>query len=342
METLDELRSLLTRFICEQTGDQHATVADVEVMPGHAGFSYGFKATYGGEAEARRSEDYVIRLPPRGVRFEGPADMLRQVRVLNALRESKVPVAPVRWSGDDPRWFGRPYFVVPRLDGDTLRVTRGEWGAALDAAALREMARQTLSALAALHAIDWRSALPEWGPPLAPEQDVVRWDRFCERTADPKLLEIAPVVRRRLLDAVPSMPRTGIFHGDFQWANLFFDRDRRLLAVIDWELAGIGPVLNDLGWIMVFSDPESWADSGRVAAAVPSPVELGAMYAEVSQIEPHDVRWYRALAAYKFAIIGGFNLMLHRRGKRHDPLWEELAPSVPRLLERASDVLDGV
>ena len=38
--------------------------------------------------------------------------------------------------------------------------------------------------------------------------------------------------------------------------------------------------------------------------------------------------WFRALAAYKFAIITGFNLALHRRGKRPDPLWERIGQSI--------------
>ncbi len=337
--TLGELGSRLVPFCRAQTGDPNAAVSDLEVMPGHAGFSYGFTIDYR-EAGSRRRESFVIRLAPPGVKLEGTADVLRQVRVLGVLQGSRIPVVTVRWSGDDPQWFGRPYFVVPRLQGDTLRMAAGEWGAALDAATLRRMAHQAIVALAALHAIDWQAAIPEWGPPLEPEADVVRWDRFWERAADPELVKLGPEVRRRLLERQPAAPRIGIFHGDFQWSNLLFSHDR-LLAVIDWELAGIGQVLNDLGWIMVFSDPDSWLSPAGPSPALPLPAELAAMYAEAAGGDPGDVAWYRALAGYKFAIIGGFNLMLHRRGKRDDPHWEELAPSVPRLLKRALEVLDG-
>lgn len=308
-------------------------------MRGHAGFSYGFRVRHGADG-APRDEAFVLRLPPPNVRLEGTADVLRQVRVLNALQVTRVPVVPVRWSGDDPRWFGRPYFVVPRLGGDTLRTEPGEWAAGYDAAALRRMVRQAVDALAALHALDWRQAIPEWGPPLEPEADVVRWDRFWERAADPEHVKLGPAVRSRLLARMPRAPRNGIFHGDFQGTNLLFDHER-LLAVIDWELVGIGPVLKDLGWFMVFNDPESWAHEGRSTAPTPRPDEISAIYAEASGVDPGDVAWFRALAGYTFSIIGGFNLMLHRRGKRDDPHWEVLAPSIPRLMERALEVLDG-
>ena len=52
-----------------------------------------------------------------------------------------------------------------------------------------------------------------------------------------------------------------------------------------------------------------------------------------------DLNWYRALAAYKFAVITGFNLSLHRRGKRHDPSWEVTRLSMPTLMSRALELL---
>ena len=51
------------------------------------------------------------------------------------------------------------------------------------------------------------------------------------------------------------------------------------------------------------------------------------------------IHWFRALAAYKFAIITGFNLGLHRRGKRPDPTWEITALSMTPLIDRANELL---
>jgi aminoglycoside phosphotransferase (APT) family kinase protein len=334
-----ELHDQLTTFIRAHTADTAASIADLRAMPGHAGFSYGFVTTHRNEGGDGSTESFILRLPPPGVRYEGTADVLRQVRVLGVLQGSGVPVAPVRWSGDDPRWFGRPYFIVPRLPGDTLRAGEGPWES-WSPDTLITVARQVIEAMATLHAVDWEQALPEWGPPLDPATDVTRWDRFWERSADPELVRRAPEVRQRLLERPPPAPRNGIVHGDFQWTNVLFDGDR-LVAVLDWELVGIGPVLNDLGWIMAFSDPENWTSEVYTTALLPSPEALRSMYATAAGYNLGDVSWYRALAGYKFAIISGFNLMLHRRGRRDDPFWELLAPSIPRLLQRALDVLDS-
>jgi len=65
-------------------------------------------------------------------------------------------------------------------------------------------------------------------------------------------------------------------------------------------------------------------------------------YYEAAWGEPvADLAWYRALAAYKFALITGFNLMLHRRGKRDDPLWEVTRHSMTPLIDRALALLAG-
>ncbi len=54
-----------------------------------------------------------------------------------------------------------------------------------------------------------------------------------------------------------------------------------------------------------------------------------------------NMKWFRALAAYKFSIITGLNLSLHRRGKREDPLWKDIDTSMTPLIERAHQLLSG-
>ena len=72
---------------------------------------------------------------------------------------------------------------------------------------------------------------------------------------------------------------------------------------------------------------------------MPQADDLVAMYVEAWGEPVGHLDWFRALAAYKFAIISGFNLALHRRGKRHDPVWEVTALSIEPLLQRARELL---
>jgi len=328
---LDELEDRLVVFTRSMSGDPFARVSDLEKTSGHAGFSYFFDV----EANGGR-QSLFLRLPPPGVKLEGTADVLRQVTVLNALEGTSVPHAPVVWSGDDPQWFGLPYFITPKLPGDVLR---GDYLLQFDEDQRREMARQAMTALAGIHRVDAADCTylgDFWGF----EFDVTRWDRFYERAADQHLLALQPKVRQRLLDTIPHEARIGLYHGDFQWANLLYSEDARLQAVIDWELCGIGASLNDVGWICAFNEPRAWAHEGATGGGLmPQADELEGMYREAWGADAGDIRWFKALAVYKFGIITGFNLMLHRRGKRDDPHWEDIAPSMATNMAYAMDML---
>lgn len=303
-------------------------------MPGHAGFSYGFDVEANGELSR-----WFIRVPPPNVNWRGTADVLRQVEVLNALDGTSVPHCSVMWSGDDLQWFECPYFVVPFIEGDTLRVSPGEWGEALSDEQMLDLGHQVMGALAQIHQVEV-GQVPYLGDAVPFDEDVIRWDRFYERAAEPHLLSRAPECRQRLLDTLPQDAPVGIFHGDFQTSNLLCSMNGKLKAVIDWELTGIGATLNDVGWICTFSDPEAWSESRGVGdSRFLDPETLCQCYVDAYGKTLPDLSWFRALAAYKFAIITGFNLGLHRRGKRPDPSWEQTALSMPPLINRALELL---
>ena len=116
----------------------------------------------------------------------GTADVLRQVAVLNALDGTDVPHCSVRWSGDDLEWFGCPYFVVPWLQGDVMRLGPEDWGSSLSDEQLLEFGRPRLmSALFKVHQVDIGqvSYLGEFVYPVPFADDVVRWDKFYEKAA---------------------------------------------------------------------------------------------------------------------------------------------------------------
>ena len=329
---LEELQRRLIPFSRVHYQDDAAEVKDVFKMPGHAGFAYGFSVQ-----TASAIDKWYIRLPPPDVKLQGTADVLRQVAALSVMPDS-VPHCTVKWSGDDPQWFGRPYFIVPQLEGDVVKLTGDGWVEALEQSKRVGMAQQAIDALVKIHRVDWREA-QYLGEPMAFEDDVMRWDRFVEKSAEPRSLALVPEVRKLLLAQLPVSAPVGIFHGDFQWSNLFFAKTGKLLAVIDWELVGVGPVLNDIGWFATFNDPLAWNDSAHRGHFMPQADELIAMYVEAYGEELPDINWYRALASYKFAIITGFNLMLHRRGKRDDPMWETSKDSMESLLARSHSLL---
>ena len=209
----------------EKTGDPDAAVGEPEALPGHAGLSYSFEMTAGAPAATPRTERLVIRLAPEGVPIAGPTDVVRQARIMASLAGTAVPVPAVKWYDSDPRWFGRPFFVVGFLTGDKLALGERTY----TAAETRPMVTHAVEALAALHALPWEPRREAWGEPLSLADEMKRLDHLLDRpTLDSKVVGRGPLLRERLRQSLPPPERVhvGCVHGDFQWSNCLFDGGR--------------------------------------------------------------------------------------------------------------------
>lgn len=310
-------------------------VTDLRPMPGHAGLSFGFTV---GDTEGA-IDRLVMRMPPKGVRRRGNTDVLRQVPLLRALAAQGVPVAPVVWFDDDERWFEVPYFMVRFLRGETYAVR--DPSPAFDGVTCAQVLRSAVEALALVHRVDHRTALANWEEPKDLRTEIEFWAPILQKAAEPEWIEMGERTRALLLEHLPSDPVVGIFHGDFQTNNVLFDR-ASVVALIDWEISGIGAQLLDLGWLLFMNDADSWAD-GTGLGDVPPFDEIVAWYSAAvgRDVSLADVAFYRALSGYRFGVISGLNVMLHRTGKRHDPEWDGIALSVPSMFGRACELLAG-
>ena len=333
---IEEIAAQATAMVRAKTADGGAHISDLSPLPGHAGFGYSFilhRTTAGG-----MSGKLVLRVAPEGVRIAGPADVVRQAKIMQSLADTEVPVPPIIWYGDEPQFFGRPYFVDGFVDGFKLADT------ALPRDEARKYARGAVEKLAALHRVPWEPRRAAWGGDPSPlSEEMKRLDHLLDRdTLDPKAVARGPELRERLRSSIPETPRVGIVHGDFQWSNVMF-KDGRVVALIDWEISMFGPTLLDLGWICFFSDPKSFVRNEMSGMSPLTPDEIVAIYSQSAgfPVSMEQVKWFRAFAGYRFGVITVFNLMLHRRGKRHDPHWEDIALSAPRMFEHGLELLDA-
>jgi aminoglycoside phosphotransferase (APT) family kinase protein len=330
---IEEVTAQLTKLMRAKTGDAGARAHSLESLPGHAGFSYSFilERSIDGATPAGK---FVVRIAPPGVKISGPADIVRQARVMASLADTPVAVPPIIWYGDEPEFFDRPYFVGGFVEGFKLGESQ------LPLGHLKRLARAGIATMAALHNVAWEPRRDAWGAPFALSDELKRLDYLLDRdTLDPAVVARGPELRERLRSSLPAGTRIGCVHGDFQWSNVLFDEER-VVALIDWEISLVGATLLDLGWICFFSDPQSWVGTD-VRGSLLNADEIVDAYAEAAgfPVSIPEVRWFRAFAGYRFGVITCFNLMLHRRGKRHDPLWEETALSAPRMFERGLELL---
>jgi aminoglycoside phosphotransferase (APT) family kinase protein len=309
------------------------SVTDLRAMPGHAGLSFGFRVVEaGGEID-----HLVMRMPPKGVRRAGNTDVLRQVPLLRALAANGVPVAEVVWSDDDEQWFEVPFFMVRFLGGETYQVREPD--PSFTGVPCADVFRSAVEALALAHRVDHSTALAGWEPAKELTAEIEFWAPILQKAAEPQWIELGQRTREMLLGRVPAAPDVGVFHGDFQTNNILFDGSR-VVALLDWEISGIGAQLLDLGWLLFMNDAASWFDSAGLERVPPFEQIVGWYAASTGRrVDLDDVAFYRALAGYRFGVISGLNVMLHRTGKRHDPEWERIALSVSMMFERACELL---
>jgi hypothetical protein len=90
------------------------------------------------------------------------------------------------------------------------------------------------------------------------------------------------------------------------------------------------------------TDPTCWPpDPGAAWRVVAAPAWVRAESEPAAGVAAPDLDWYEALACYRFGAIAGFNVRLHRTGRRPDPLYEDMASSVPVFFARGRELVRG-
>jgi aminoglycoside phosphotransferase (APT) family kinase protein len=100
----------------------------------------------------------------------------------------------------------------------------------------------------------------------------------------------------------PAGSRPALLWGDPRLGNLVFDDDRRVRAVLDWELAALGPPEMDLGW---YFGLDSMMDElfGRRVAGFPERAEAVAHYEALSGHVVADLEWHEVFALVRALAI---------------------------------------
>jgi aminoglycoside phosphotransferase (APT) family kinase protein len=261
----------------------------------------------------RGAHAFVLRRPPRHPRPNSMETMLREARVLGALRDTGVPHPRLVAACADPDVIGATFYLMEPVDGFTPMGALPEPFAS-DPSARRAMGFELVDAIAKLAQVDYRAVgLEGFGKPDGfLQRQVGRWQAQLESYrklpgyAGRELPGFAEV-SRWLAANLPKDFRPGILHGDYQFANVMFRRDRpELAAVIDWELSTIGDPLLDLGWILcTWRDPDEDGSGAYLQpwSGFPSRAELTERYLAATGRDPAAVPYFRVLGCYKLGIL---------------------------------------
>ncbi len=306
-----------------------AGVSDVRPMPGGAS-----SLTYRGQLDDRR---VVVKVAPPGVAPVLHRDVLRQARLIRALESTSVPVPKVLWEdpGEPPEV--PPLFVMSFLEGSSLEPLFDLEDSGPEETMVAERLRNAARTMAQLHRMEPASLGLADEPVVGPQQEIDRWCRLLE-TVDAALVPGWKDLAGALRSSVPASLPQAVVHGDFRLGNLLAV-DERITAIVDWEIWSVGDPRVDVGWFLLNADPETYRRPTRYVGSTPSGTELASVYAEVFGREVPDLGWFQALASFKSAATWSLIVKHNRRRTSPDPDREAMAPVLPHLLDRASQLL---
>ncbi|CAB4856644.1 unannotated protein [freshwater metagenome] len=293
---------------------------------------------------------YVLRRPPRPPFAPKAHDVLREYRILAALKSEAVRAPTPALMSEDPAHMNAPFYLMEALDGVVLR---GATTPPFDTPEQRALiGAELIDALAELHDVDAGSV--GLGDPARGEQYLARqldlWSGQWEERAGRRDIPEIDVLSAWLRAEMPVSRRVAIVHGDYKLDNVFFARDApaRLIAILDWEMATLGDPLADLGfltgtWTQAGEDPEAVGGLSAVTAepGFPTRRELAERYAQRSGLPLDDLAWYQALAVWKLAILLEATYQRYRAGTLLGERFAQLEEGIPRMAALAHAASTG-
>ncbi len=250
---------------------------------------------------------FVLRRPPMGHVLATAHDMAREHKIISAVGQTSVPVAPALGLCTDEAVNGAPFYVMGYVDGVVL--DSPERAVELPTELRPAAADHLIDVLADLHAVD----IDEVGlGDLAKregyvERQVRRWTTQWDHSKTRELPAIEEVARR-LRAHMPVQVGVSIAHGDYRFGNCLTDvTTGRIAAVLDWELCTLGDPLADLGYLGVY-----WTDPGTPRnvfndptgeAGFPAYADVVERYARITGRDVSNIGYYKAFSGFRLAVI---------------------------------------
>ena len=268
--------------------------------------------------DRRQEGGFVVRRPPSGRSLYHHYDLAAQYATMRALVDTDVPVPPLIGYEADPAVLGAPFYVMREVVGeappDVPPYTAIGWVLTLTTQEQARMHAAALEVLARIHRLDIR-ALPLDHLPTGPDggfgaqfQATLDWyDWATAETPHPVLAAAVDWLQERRPRIAPE--EECLNWGDARVGNMLF-RDLSPVAVLDWEMAAIGPPEVDLGWWLYLYRFHSEGLGNPRIAGFPDDAATVAMWERSAGRTARNVDYFTVLAGLRMSII------VHRHMRR--------------------------
>ncbi|MGV6820971.1 MAG: phosphotransferase family protein [Parvularcula sp.] len=294
----------------------------------------------GGASNLTYALDYperrlVLRRPPVGPKPKSGHSMIREYRVMKALKPhfSAVPDV-VYYASDEQSVLGAEFYVMDRVDGVILgKDIPPEWD--WSPAQGRRFCETVWSLFADLHAVDFVAAgLGDFGKAVGyVERQVLGWNKRFEAALTPDAHPFEDVRDWIVAHRPADTPRASLLHGDYRIDNLILNETdpMKIEAVLDWELAALGDPLMDLGAALAYwiepGDPAGLKPLEKQPSGAPGMMtrqEIVAFYSEKSGIKIDDFTFYYVFGLFRLAAIAQQIYRRYYEGATTNPAFKNL------------------
>jgi aminoglycoside phosphotransferase (APT) family kinase protein len=266
-----------------------------------------------------RSCTLVVRRQPSNFEVVLGSSLALQGNMMAALDRLKITPVP-DWIGMelDPSVLDMPFLVMGRVEGRsaTQRPNYNSDGWVVDMTpAMRKTAwTNAIAAFARMSKIDWQTdgfsflANSDWGAPGLDQYlgHLEAWYRGCRKD---RVMPYVDTAIAYIRDHQPSGTSVNVLWGDSTPSNVMFALDGKVNALIDWELAALGPSELDLAWWLYFDDLFSRRFGVARLEGLPTRDETIAIWEAATGRKAHHLDYYDVVVALRMAlvVVGAFD-----------------------------------
>jgi aminoglycoside phosphotransferase (APT) family kinase protein len=259
-------------------------------------------------AGVQQEGSFVVRVAPTGYSLFPDAAFDTQYRVLRALQSTSIPVPNVRWYETDPSVLGAPFFVMDEVKGrvppDNPPYHMAGWLFDVTPAHREQLWWGAIDAMCDLHRLD-RNAVGLDFLTGGLGEGLAYYESFLESVEKDEPVPMA----RRALDWLRSNRLQDeplvLTWGDARIGNVMYDDDANVLAVLDWEMVGLGAPAQDVAWALFLDRHHSEGCDVPRLEGFPSTADTVAHYEARSGITLQNLEFYEVYSAFRFCVIMG-------------------------------------
>ncbi len=208
-------------------------------------------------------EDYVLRTQAGGHQLFLAPEVLFQSRVMRGVAASAdLPIPEVVLEEPDESIAGAAFYVMRRIGGRDIpnfpSWQAEGWYVDEPPAARAQLWNNAVTMIARVGRVDWTCELGFLDGAGPGERGLDRYLSWVEEwyawTMKGRPQPISDVALAYVREHQPVDPPVELVWGDSTIMNMLFDDDLSVSAVLDWEMAALGPAELDLGWFLFMGD----------------------------------------------------------------------------------------